>query len=158
MGRSSLSNRWHRTPLLGWQTEQQEFVFHQHCRNEKQANWLQSRWLSNDTRGLMAPLPPIALTDGAPPFSSPLRMFQFNQCIVFFFNACLIFAIASTADYRSHKQSRHIPFTRCVCVCVHVMSPPRCLNGTVQPSLSNSQWLSRPINLTVKVELRDPYK
>lgn len=155
MGRSSLSNRWHRTPLLGWQTEQQEFVFHQHCWNEKQANWLQSRWLSNDTRGLMAPLPPIALTDGAPPFSSPLRMFQFNQCIVFFF-ACLIFAVASTADYRSHKQSRRIPFTRCVCA--HVMSPPWCLNGTVQPSLSNSQWLSRPINLTVKVELRDPYK
>lgn len=40
---SSLSNRWHHTSTHRRQTEQQEFVFHQHWRIEKQANWLCSQ-------------------------------------------------------------------------------------------------------------------
>lgn len=42
---SSLSNRWHHTSRRWWQTEQQEFVFHQHGRIETQANWLWSHQL-----------------------------------------------------------------------------------------------------------------
>lgn len=41
-----------------------------------------------------------------------------NLISALFFSACLIFAIALTADYRLHKQSRHIAFIRCVSLCV----------------------------------------